>query len=110
MLFSARTKEDVYSQGMMAWWRTKHRNFDYKVTLTREEAEGYLSGRVDVALPKLFKDLSKHTIFAAGSPEFVDACVAVAKSLGAKDELIHTEGFFAQQQPVTADADHLLSQ
>jgi CDP-4-dehydro-6-deoxyglucose reductase len=108
MLFSARTREDVYSQGMMAWWRTKHRNFDYKITLTREAAEGYLAGRVDVVLPKVFADLSKHTIFAAGSPEFVETCVATVKKLGAKDELIHTEGFFAQQQPVVADADHLL--
>ena len=108
MLFSARTKEDIYSQGMMAWWRTKHRNFDYKITLTREQQEGYLNGRIDVVLPQLFPDLSKHTIFTAGSPEFVDACVAAVKKQGAKDELIHTEGFFAQQQPVVADADHLL--
>ncbi|MEO6353768.1 MAG: 2Fe-2S iron-sulfur cluster-binding protein [Burkholderiaceae bacterium] len=109
MLFSARTKDDVYSQGLMAWWRTKHRNFDYKITLTREEKEGYLAGRIDVVLPKLFPDLSKHTIFAAGSPEFVDTCRATVKQLGAKDELIHTEGFFAQQQPVIADADRLLA-
>lgn len=108
MLFSARTRDDVYSQGLMAWWRAKHRNFDYKITLTREEAEGYLAGRVEVVLPKLFPDLSRHTIFAAGSPEFVDACRSIVKQLGAKDELIHTEGFFAQQQPVVADADRLL--
>ena len=108
MLFSARTKHDIYSQGMMLWWRTKHRNFDYKITLTREEEAGYLAGRVDVVLPKLFPDLSRHTIFAAGSPEFVDACRVTIKQLGAKDELIHTEGFFPQQQPVVADADHLL--
>ena len=108
MLFSARTRDDVYSQGMMAWWRTKHRNFDYKITLTREQADGYLNGRVDVVLPQLFPDLSKHTIFVAGSPEFVDSCVAAVKKQGAADELIHTEGFFAQQQPVVADADHLL--
>lgn len=109
MLFSARSREDIYSLGMMAWWRTKHRNFDYKVTLTRETAEGYLSGRIDVALPQLFKDLSKHTIFIAGSPAFVDAAAAAAKALGAQDGLVHTEGFFAQQQPVVADADHLLT-
>lgn len=108
MLFSARAKDDVYSQGLMAWWRTKHRNFDYKITLTREEETDYLAGRIDVVLPKLFPDLSRHTIFAAGSPEFVDTCRATVKQLGAKAELIHTEGFFAQQQPVIADADHLL--
>ena len=66
----------------MAWWRTKHRNFDYKVTLTREQAEGYLAGRIDVVLPQLFPDLSKHTIFAAGSPEFVDTCVATVRETG----------------------------
>jgi len=109
MLFSARTRADVYGQGLMAWWRTKHRNFDYKVTLTREQAEGYLQGRLDAVLPSLFPDLSRHTVFAAGSPEFVDSCVAAVKALGARDELIHVEGFFAQQQPVVADADHLLS-
>jgi CDP-4-dehydro-6-deoxyglucose reductase, E3 len=108
MLFSARSREDVYAEGLMAWWRTKHRNFDYKVTLTREQREGYLQGRVDVVLPKMFSDLSKHTIFAAGSPEFVEACVETVKKLGAKAELIHTEGFFSQQQPEIADSDHLL--
>ncbi len=108
MVLSARTREDIYAQGLMAWWRTKHRNFDYKVTLTREQAEGHLEGRIDAVLPKLFPDLSKHTIFAAGSPEFVQTCVATVMQLGAKKELIHTEGFFPQQQPVVADAAHLL--
>jgi CDP-4-dehydro-6-deoxyglucose reductase len=108
MLFSARSREDVYAEGLMAWWRTKHRNFDYKVTLTREQREGYLQGRVDVVLPQMFSDLSKHTIFAAGSPEFVEACVETVKKLGARAELIHTEGFFSQQQPEVADSDHLL--
>jgi CDP-4-dehydro-6-deoxyglucose reductase len=108
MLFSARTLEDVYCQGLMAWWRTKHRNFDYKITLTREVNEAHLSGRVDATLPTMFTDLSKHTIFAAGSPEFVDTCMATVLQLGAHKDMIHTEGFFAQQQPVVADAAHLL--
>jgi CDP-4-dehydro-6-deoxyglucose reductase len=108
MLFSARTLDDVYCQGLMAWWRTKHRNFDYKITLTREVNEAHLSGRVDATLPTMFTDLSKHTIFAAGSPEFVDTCMATVLQLGAHKDMIHTEGFFAQQQPVVADAAHLL--
>lgn len=108
MLLSARTRDDVYGQGLMAWWRTKHRNFDYKITLTRESADGFLSGRVDAVLPQLFGDLSKYSIFAAGSPEFVDCCVDTVRKLGAQDGLIHTEGFFAQQQPVVPDADRLL--
>src|SRR5690606_21486091 len=102
LIFSARTRADVYGVGMMSWWRTKHRNFDYKITLTREEAEGYLHGRIDQILPKLYPDLSAHSVFIAGSPEFVDACVAVAKSLGARDDFIHKEGFFVQQQHAEA--------
>lgn len=110
IVMSARTREDVYSQGMLAWWRTKHRNFDFKITLTREQGEGFLHGRIDTVLPTLFRDLSKHTIFAAGSPGFVDTCRAAVKQLGARDEAIHTEGFFSQQQPEVPDADHLLPQ
>jgi CDP-4-dehydro-6-deoxyglucose reductase len=104
---SARTRADLYAQGMLAWWRIKHRNFDYKITLTRESAEGFLTGRIDAVLPALLPDLSKHTVFAAGSPGFVDTCVATAKALGAQESMIHTEGFFEQQQPVTADPAHL---
>lgn len=98
LLFSARGRADVYGQGLMAWWRTKHRNFDYKVTLTRESAEGYLSGRLDRVLPSLLPDLSRHSVFVAGSPEFVESCLGTIVRLGARDEWIHTEGFFAQQQ------------
>lgn len=109
LIFSARSEADVYSRGMLAWWRTKHRNFDYRITLTRELRGDSLSGRIDSVLPGLFPDLSRHTVFAAGSPAFVDTCVATVKGLGAVPERVHTEGFFAQQQPVVADADHLLS-
>ncbi|MDQ5882226.1 MAG: CDP-4-dehydro-6-deoxyglucose reductase, partial [Pseudomonadota bacterium] len=96
LIFSARTKEDVYDQGLMAYWQMKYRNFRFIPTLTREQAPGMQHGHVPDILPKLFPDLSGHSIFAAGSPAFVDACVASAKTLGAKDELVHTEGFFSQ--------------
>jgi CDP-4-dehydro-6-deoxyglucose reductase, E3 len=104
LLYSARTRDDVYSVGLLSWWRTKHRNFDYKITLTRETAEGFLDGRIDTILPTLFPDLSKHSVFAAGSPGFVDACVAAARQLGASEKLIHTEGFYSQQAVPTAQA------
>ncbi|MEZ5607712.1 MAG: 2Fe-2S iron-sulfur cluster-binding protein [Burkholderiaceae bacterium] len=108
LLLSARTREDAYAQGLLAWWRTKHRNFDYRVTLTREHAEGFLHGRVDTVLPGLLPNLARHTVFAAGSPEFTAACVRTAKALGAGADMIYTEGFFAMQQPTVADHEHLL--
>lgn len=108
LLFSAREAADLYEQGMMAYWRQKHRNFEYKATLTREAHDG-LTGRIPAVLPGLFSDLSQHSVFIAGSPEFVEDCVKAAKALGARDELIHTEGYFAQQQPEYPSADRLTS-
>jgi len=106
LLFSARERADLYEQGMLAYWRQKHRNFEYKYTLTREAHDG-LCGRIPAVLPSLFGDLSQHSLFIAGSPEFVEDCVKTAKALGARDELIHTEGYFTQQQPEYPSADRL---
>ena len=54
-------------------------------------------------------DLSRHTVFAAGSPGFVASAVAAATRLGAQPAAIYTEGFHAQQRPTVADDAHLLS-
>lgn len=111
LMFSARNQEDLYETGIMNWWQAKNRHFRYLPTLTGTPAEGYtgLRGRIPDILPSQFADLSGHSIFVAGSPEFVDSCVAAAKALGAKDELIHTEGYFGQSQPVVPPQDRLLN-
>ncbi len=109
LLFSARHAEDLYDFGLMKYWETKHRNFSYKPTLTRERKDGMLHGRIPDILGTQFPDLSKHSLFVAGSPEFVSECIAAAKKLGAQDELIHTEGYFGQAQPQTAPESHLVS-
>jgi len=96
LVISARTLDDVYGLGMLVWWRTKHRNFDFKITLTREQHPDHLNGRLDRVLPMLFPDLSKHSVFVAGSPAFVETCVATAQSLKAQAAMTHTEGFFCQ--------------
>jgi CDP-4-dehydro-6-deoxyglucose reductase len=33
-------------------------------------------------------------VFVAGAPAFVSDCVAAARRLGAREALIHTEGYF----------------
>ena len=93
LLFSARTAADLYEEGLLRYWETRHRNFTYRPTLTREAPEGQLHGRLPELLPGLYPDLSAHSVFVAGAPAFVDACVGVARSLGARPELIHAEGF-----------------
>ena len=109
LLFSAQTAADVYCQGLMAWWKARNRRFRFLSTLTREEREGHLHGRIPAILPELFPDLSQHSIFVAGTPEFVEDCVAAVKQLGARAELIHTEGYFSQQAPEEVPKDRLMA-
>lgn len=109
LMFSARTAEDIYDLGMMRYWETRHRNFSYKPTLTREQRDGYLHGRIPAVLPECFKELSQHSVFIAGNPEFVNACVTAVTALGAQSDMIHTEGYFDQAQPETAPASQMLS-
>ena len=107
LLFSARTLEDVYIQGTMAFLQAKNRRFKFVPTLTREKREGMLHGRIPDILPEQFNDLSGYSVFIAGTPEFVESCREAARKLGAKDALIHTEGYFQQQQPETPVASRL---
>jgi len=93
LLFSARTADDVYAQGQLAYWSHIYRNFKSLVTLTREQREGMLHGRIPDILPDLFPDLSEYSVFIAGSVAFSNACTAIVKQLGARDELLHMEKF-----------------
>lgn len=102
LLFSARTAEDIYGQGVIAYLQAKHRRFKFIPTLTREKRDGVLSGRIPDILPAQFTDLSGHSVFIAGTPEFVADCKLAAERLGAKSEMIHTEGFFQQQAETSA--------
>ncbi len=108
LVFSAQKEEDIYDRGLMSFWNAKHRRFKFIPTLTREEKEGYHHGRIPNILSDLYPDLSKHSIYIAGSPEFVDSCAIAAKELGATDEMIHSEGFFDQAQPIAPGSDRLV--
>ncbi len=107
LMFSAQTAADVYCQGLMAWWAARHRRFKFIPTLTRETRDGFKSGRIPSILPALYPDLSAHSVFVAGTPAFVDDCVAAATALGARRELIHTEGYFAHSGPAAIPAERL---
>jgi CDP-4-dehydro-6-deoxyglucose reductase len=111
LLFSGRTQDDLYDAGLMAWWQARHRNFRYQPTLTGPPPPGWTSlvGRIPALLPRLFQDLSRHSVFVAGGPQFVEDCIRAAKALAAKPELIHSEGFFPQYPPVTPPPSQLLA-
>ena len=107
LMFSARTRSDLYCLGTMALWQARNRRFRFMPTLTREQAAGMLNGHIPEVLPGLFPDLSNHSVFIAGSPAFVEACAGAVGILGAKPELIHTEGYFPQHKPEQPPADRL---
>lgn len=46
LLYSARTPDDVFDEGLMAWWTAKHRRFDFRVTYTGDDppADAKFSG------------------------------------------------------------------
>jgi CDP-4-dehydro-6-deoxyglucose reductase len=96
LMFSARERADLYAEGLMAFWQSRYRNFRYRPTLTRETCDGFGHGRIPALLPALYPDLSKYSVFVAGSTQFVTDCVTVARRLGASEALVHTEGFFSQ--------------
>lgn len=107
LLFSARTDEDVFDEGLMAWWAKRHRRFRFVRTLTREDGEGP-TGRVTRILPEMFPDLSAHSVFIAGNPDFVEDVRAVVEELGADRDLTHTEGYYPAREPETPPQERLL--
>ncbi|MCW2310015.1 2Fe-2S iron-sulfur cluster-binding protein [Rhodobium gokarnense] len=107
VLFSARTEADLYETGLLKFLEAKYRNFRFRTTLTRETGPD-LSGRIPELLPDLYPDLSGYSVYIAGSPEFVDECTAVARRLGAKDDLIHTEGFVGQNVATEPPSERLM--
>ena len=63
LLYSARTHDDVFDEGLMAWWRAKHRRFEFRVTYTGEDPPdgAKFTGRIPDMLNDAFADLSGHS-------------------------------------------------
>lgn len=99
VLFSAKTKADVFERGWFKFLETKFRNFRFNVTYTQAEYPGEKYGRIQKILPELYKDLSNYSVYIAGSPAFVEENKQLCFHLGAKSENLYTEGFFAVSKP-----------
>lgn len=106
LMFSARTPADLYADGLLAYWQTKHRSFTYVPCLTRLDTgqalpAGALAGRIPEVLGQRFPDLSAYSVFIAGSPAFVADCSQAVQALGALPQRMHTEGYVSQAGPRT---------
>ena len=96
ILFSAKDESHVFDRGLFSYLETKFRNFRFNVTYTQKEVEGKSFGRIPDILGEKYPDLSNTSIYIAGSTDFVEACTAKVKELGAKEDLVHIEGFTSQ--------------
>jgi CDP-4-dehydro-6-deoxyglucose reductase len=109
LLYSARSAEDVFDEGLMAWWTARHRRFDFRITYTgADPPEGArFTGRIPDVLGDVVRDVSDHSVYIAGNPEFVDACADAVRALGAADEQIFVERYHPQSPAITPPADQL---
>jgi CDP-4-dehydro-6-deoxyglucose reductase len=89
LLFSARTEDHLLAQGLLAHWEAQYPNFRPVTTLTRSRVRGSLHGRIPDVLHEVIPDLSGHQVFIAGSPGFVDACLAAVRGEGAAEDRLH---------------------
>jgi CDP-4-dehydro-6-deoxyglucose reductase len=100
LVFSARSEAEEISVGLMKWWEKVHPNFKLVITHTRTDGantrSGGRAGRINEWLHEMCPDLSETSVFIAGSPEFVADCRAAAESVGAKADLMYTEGHISQ--------------
>lgn len=93
VLFSAKTKDELFEVGYFKYLSKKFRNFKFNYTLTAQENPAGLEGRIQNLLPKHYPDLSQTSLYIAGPEDFVESCKQTCLELGAQAELIHTEGF-----------------
>ena len=98
LLFSARTEADVIDAAQLAEWQRRRRRFRFLRTLTREPGPPPL-GRIPALLPSLALPLRDCDVFIAGMPDFVRACAATARALGADATRLRTELFALEPQP-----------
>ena len=96
IFLSVRNKDEILEMNSLMKMKDKYRNFNFKISLTREKDlinSIFLSGRVDLSLQKIFKDLSTHKVLIAGSYGFVECAYKHAIKLNAKKENIFYEKF-----------------
>ena len=94
VIFSASTRKDLFEMGYFSFLEAKFDNFQFSYTLTREENEGGLVGRIPEILPQLYSNLANYSVYIAGGDDFVEACTQKAQDM--KAAFIHREVFCDQ--------------
>lgn len=104
LLFSVRDRRELFALDVLARLAHRHENFSYRVTLTRDDAAPppWLRGRIPLLLTREARNLSEHVVLVAGSPAFVDDCVAAALASNAAADRIVTDSFLPRTASVAS--------
>lgn len=100
LVMSVRSREETLAMDSLYRLARRHDNFVWKVTLTRETpppGTRFLTGRIQDMLHRVHGQLHRHTVLAAGTPGFVEACEARVLELGAQPERIATDPFVSAE-------------
>ncbi|MCR4369230.1 MAG: FAD-binding oxidoreductase [archaeon] len=91
-VYSSKTEEDIIFRDTLKGFAKRNKNLSLLLTLTREEKEGYHSGRID---EEMVKDITKKNpgafYFICGPPKMVAGTKALLEAAGIPKEGIKVE-------------------
>src|SRR5699024_1876643 len=104
VVMSARNEDHLIDAANMVTLEREHPGFRYIRTLTRAESAAPV-GRLPAQLAELVPDIAEREIYASGPPGFVRACADAARDAGAAGTHIHTEEYYFEPHPWSAQGD-----
>lgn len=95
LINSDKTTADIIFKDKITALQSKYTNFTVKQFLTRDDSEGSINRRVDIAqdLPADYKDMQ---IYICGPVDFVKFIWGQLKTKGVSDDQVATESFFTE--------------
>jgi len=94
LVFGISEIEHLFLQEEWDELKKKHKNFKV-ITVCENGHDGWPgeTGMVTEVVPRVIKDLPRHSIYICGNPNMLIEMVAVLRENGVSDEQIHTEGY-----------------
>ncbi len=101
LLFSVRDRREIFALEALTSLARRYPNFGWQITLTRDPdaPETWAKGRIPALIVKDHPDLSPAAVLVAGSPSFVDDCVAAARDCRVDPANIIPDAFLPRHAP-----------
>ena len=94
LIYSCKTSKNIIYKKELDNLKKLSKNFDYTITLSREEKKDYLNGHINIDMVKsLVKDINKNKFYICGPPKMVIDMSEMLQEAGIPKENIKTEGY-----------------